>query len=72
MKNSTVKEIRGQHGLECLSIQVSIMLKCLFYIFLDMKNFPIAYIYNTGYNNIYIYMYMWFKNINAYIYIYNM
>ena len=25
MKNSTVKEIRGQHGLEFLSIQVSIM-----------------------------------------------
>ena len=33
MKNSTVKEIRGQHGLECLSIQVSIMknvLSCTF------------------------------------------
>ena len=24
MKNSTVKKIRGQHGLECLSIQVNI------------------------------------------------
>ena len=48
MKNSTVKEIKGQHGLECLSIQVSIHVESFFMylVYTDCTFYKIAHIYS--------------------------